>query len=821
MSDIRVSVQWKNPTVFAGEDIECTITFKNIALAPSTHRSSSPNPHTASHGSHRELWKEALPVPSANASTSAIHRKSPSLSGFSQSQARTHKQALSLNSANNSPKSPIVGFHEGTSKTSTPGDNKHRRSVSIVSIRGDANDETSPHSHLLNSGRSSHGHTRAASLHVMPRRNGLLSNGPSSASGNERAFTMPSPLFRASTSYAEQRFGLQSIPHPKHQVVSGVGLASPVTGTRDHSSYPSFRFPHVSVPISEVSGRALRVRNEQSPNPIRRALSPRPQDVSNGLDQINPATRILSPSSINGTPRSSGEFYSMSNNSTETLASEYIPRGKGRLVHRPAHSRHVSNLAPAKASKPEVLMMGYGQIIGSFTLDGSLVNQGPFEEVKRKGIVGGQGGGGVVRNISTKRESGLLGSIGWGNIGGSLGGLLGGTELSSIKESNDSPSARLIPIISTPQSILFVDLQLGPGESKSYTYSHPLPKGIPPSYKGRAMKISYNLVVGTQRAANTTQQHQVQRADIPFRILPGVNGHGQILGHDLMSPHTILQNTASISSVDNAPRRAVAIPGDPSQLKVSNSSPTEFLSYVGRILDTRHLESGLGLLSPTEIDSRSHTPMSEEPSTMRESIDLAILRSNVATSSNRSANRFEIARSGERVAVILLTRPAYRLGEAVPVVIDFHESDVSCYSLHATLETSETIDPAIALRSKASIQRVTRRIYASQFESTISARQVLFSPMIPAASTPEFITSGINLEWKLRFEFVTSRLGDAEELEEGIDGLMEEVAKDERGSVQAAVQGLSCETFDVTVPLRVYGATVGFDEKTEAGDFSI
>lgn len=287
-----------------------------------------------------------------------------------------------------------------------------------------------------------------------------------------------------------------------------------------------------------------------------------------------------------------------------------------------------------------------------------------------------------------------------------------------------------------------------------------------------------------------------------------------------MSPHTILQNTASISSVD-MDQKAGVIPGDPSPLKVSKTSPTEFLSYVEKILDTPHPESGLGLLSPTEFDSQSQTPMSEEPGSMRESIDFAILRSNVATSSNRSANRFEITRSGERVAVIMLARPAYRLGEIVPIAIDFQESDISCYSLHATLETAETIDSAIALRSKASIQRVTRRIHASQFESTVSARKVLFNPMIPTTATPEFITSSVNLEWKLRFEFVTSRLGDAEELEEGIHGLMEEVATDERGRVQAAVQGLPCETFDVTVPLRVYGATAKFDEKTEAGDFCI
>lgn len=331
---------------------------------------------------------------------------------------------------------------------------------------------------------------------------------------------MPSPLFRASTSYAES---LQSTLQLQHQMDSGVGLVSLVTGTRDRSPYPELRPSHVPAHKSEGSGRVSGLHNERSPDYLRRALSPRSQDVSNGLDQIKPATRIYSPSSVNGTPRSSGEFYSMSNNSTETLASEYNPQENSRLFQRPAHSRQTSYLAPAKASKPEVLMMGYAQITGSFVIDGSLVNQAPFEEVKRKGIVGGQGGGGVVRNTSTKRESGLLGSIGWGNIGGSLGGFLGGTELSSIRETNDRAGARSIPILSTPQSILFVDLRLGPGETQSYHYSHPLPKGIPPSYKGRAMKVSYSLVVGTQRASSNAQQHQVQRADIHFRILPSVN----------------------------------------------------------------------------------------------------------------------------------------------------------------------------------------------------------------------------------------------------------------------------------------------------------
>lgn len=338
---------------------------------------------------------------------------------------------------------------------------------------------------------------------------------------NDRASTLPSPLFRASTSFAEQRQSLQAIPSSKIRTAVDGDTSS---GNRNRGSFSSFRFPHVPAPFNANSAQISGLPSDKTLDAIKREVSPRSQELGSGLDQLKLATRILSPSSIDGTPRSSVEFYSMSNNSTETLASEYITHQNSRLLHRPGHSRQSSCLAPTATPRAETLMMGYGQLTGSFTLDGSLVNQGPFEEVKGKGIIGGQGGGGVVRNKSAKRDSGLLGSLGWSNLGESFGGLLGGSELSSIKEAKDSTSAKSIPILSTPQSILFVDLKLGPGESKSYTYRNPLPKGIPPSHKGKAIKVSYSLVVGTQRAASVTQQHQVQRADIPFRVLTSVNG---------------------------------------------------------------------------------------------------------------------------------------------------------------------------------------------------------------------------------------------------------------------------------------------------------
>jgi hypothetical protein len=223
---------------------------------------------------------------------------------------------------------------------------------------------------------------------------------------------------------------------------------------------------------------------------------------------------------VAGTPRSSVDIYSGSNESNETLASEYpaqFPRPRN------GHFRTASKLAiPEERDGPESLTMGYAQVVGQFTLDGSLVNQAPFEEVKRKGVVGGSGGG-VVGIERKKRDTGIFGSLGFSNLGESIGGLLGGAELSSIKEMRNIASSKAIPLLSTPQSVLFIDLTLATGEERSYVYSFTLPRGLPPTHKGRAIRISYHVTVGILRPSAEGGQ-RVRSVDVPFRVFGTVNG---------------------------------------------------------------------------------------------------------------------------------------------------------------------------------------------------------------------------------------------------------------------------------------------------------
>ena len=609
-----------------------------------------------------------------------------------------------------------------------------------------------------------------------------------------------------------------------------------------------FKFPSTVETEQESQGtNELRPESAVSPGsqPESRQLqshSPRPPEEPPPLNESpnNPITRMLTPASVDVTPRSSMDLYSTSNHSTETLASEYAPQPSARLLQRGNHVRQTSRLAVPGAPKgPETLMMGYAQVMGYFTLDGSLVNQAPFEEIKRKGVVGGHGGGGVVGVERSKRETGIFGAFGWSNIGESLNGLLNVGEMSSIKEMNRIASSKSIPLINTTQSILFVDLRLAPGESRSYKYTFTLPRGLPPSHKGRAMKVSYNLTVGIQRPGNG-KERQVRSIEIPFRVFGSVNGRGEILGHDLMSPYIILRDTARTSSISDS---------QPSKSASKESDAVEFFRYVNTLLEQPSTQRGL--LSPTSPHAptrRKSSVVDIDPRTQKDAIDFAILRSNhllnTIPSLSQLANRFTIARSKQTVATLLIPRPAYRLGETIALVIDFKDAVLPTYSVQVALETSERVEPAIAMRSPQSIYRYTRKVHAYAAESSFFAKRLSFGLSIPGNATPEFVTSGVGLEWKLRVEFAIARMvegaanvDDEEEEEEDDDDeeeqksekwlqqlqleLLEETSTDDRGAVLRGVERMHAETFEVSVPVRIYGTVVGGKGEYDVEELSI
>jgi hypothetical protein len=77
-------------------------------------------------------------------------------------------------------------------------------------------------------------------------------------------------------------------------------------------------------------------------------------------------------------------------------------------------------------------------------------------------------------------------------------------------------------VISLPPKLLFCDLKLGASSdsgaeteaARSFLYREVIPADAPPSYRGKFVKVCYNLIVATQRI-----NCKVEVVKVPFRVL--------------------------------------------------------------------------------------------------------------------------------------------------------------------------------------------------------------------------------------------------------------------------------------------------------------
>lgn len=79
---------------------------------------------------------------------------------------------------------------------------------------------------------------------------------------------------------------------------------------------------------------------------------------------------------------------------------------------------------------------------------------------------------------------------------------------------------RGLTVLCTKPKILFCDLKLAPGDSRSFKFEDSIPTEAPPSFRGQAVKYSYKMIIGTQRMGMATKLLR-----IPFRVMvmPGMN----------------------------------------------------------------------------------------------------------------------------------------------------------------------------------------------------------------------------------------------------------------------------------------------------------
>ncbi|XP_054258121.1 RAB6A-GEF complex partner protein 2 [Macrosteles quadrilineatus] len=183
-------------------------------------------------------------------------------------------------------------------------------------------------------------------------------------------------------------------------------------------------------------------------------------------------------------------------------------------------------------------------------------------------------------------------------------------------------------VLSTTPKILFCDLKLAPGESKSYFYSQGLPLEALPSYTGQLVKYSYKITIGTQR--------------VP------------------------LQSPGSVS-----------IP-----------PPVKLLRVPLRVLDVSGVPEDRGLCEDSEDLSPSN-PFLESTAKDHEQDPTIQLLQNITA--RRNPNFYNITNSKGKVARFCLFKQAYKLGEDIIGTFDFSGATVPCVQFTVTLQSEEVI----------------------------------------------------------------------------------------------------------------------------------
>jgi RAB6A-GEF complex partner protein 2 len=298
----------------------------------------------------------------------------------------------------------------------------------------------------------------------------------------------------------------------------------------------------------------------------------------------------------------------------------------------------------------------------------------------------------------------------WGSLGAfrtlNLGSFFGASQPSSLAEMRDRATSKTIPILSTPPSILFVDIRLLPGESRSFSYTFKLPRNLPPSHNGRALRISYSLVVTTQRPGQSAQH--LSTAEIPFRLFSNLDGISHLCftnteychqpKYDLKSPIILLRDQAKVTSLNAGEKPPSPLPPTKTQPRMARRSSTysdkpiessqeEFLDFVDHLLGSL----GKAPISATEPVLRLEVPRTPSPTptrersrhfSCREAIDVAVQRGRGPGASMKSkVGVFEIGKNGVTVAKLTLPRTIYKLGETIEGILELEDGLIRCYQV--------------------------------------------------------------------------------------------------------------------------------------------
>ncbi|PWN37145.1 Rgp1-domain-containing protein [Meira miltonrushii] len=791
-SYLQIAVEPAQSSFFAGEDFACTITFTNTRI---------PVPQT-----------QPLPSRSTFESTGL---------GVEENKQRS----VSFNPAHTvlSPLSALPSsrrFHRKSQSVDIRTFARRNQLERGNAEEGEASDERYYRSLILNDGEEdelSQMHAQEF-LQALPRRQGLIGKNFRNQSASNSLQSTPKfpdistpPMKRHNKAFSVATPGSREYAEHLGKGVPSIQtqFASPRIPSHHVNIEASTPSPAGSRAVSSSSRRVSDVIKPTHPHSRKKSVAQvQAEDLSATfeLDGTSPGSNTPNgPSSLLNTPRQSldlrnnrpgGEgFYGLGENSTmESVLREDFTQYSKMGPNGTPISPHASS------SDIETVLWTFAQFGGHFQVDESLVKPGEFEQVKQRlaglGGAGGLstssfgaigqlgpaaiGGGELGAAVDALEGEERKASEGWGSYlrnvlssgGGSKNATMGAAHRRSgstlLDTRQKTMASRSIPVLSNPPSMVAVDLELAPGQSRSYTFRVPLPPDLPPSYVGKAISFSYTLTLGTNRLGRNKRGMMEQKSRlvrIPMRVYNHVNISGMTTFYDLTNPIINKRDEAIVKS-EEMDIDDTALFDSLSKIEDQKASTGEarrkrrssradaiadkaLLSYADELLSTCKDEN-----EPSDDDVPTDVEVATLMAQKQRMHDLAV----ELLSRNSQKVSYDISKDGRVAAILTLVKSKYRLGDTITGVVTINAADsiARVVRIAAFLESHEEIESTLATLPSGRSQKITKTVHSSFHDSTLDAGQACFSLPIPSGATPNFDTSAVRLVWTVRLAFLTS-----------------------------------------------------------------
>ncbi|KAJ2463433.1 Golgi membrane exchange factor (Ric1p-Rgp1p) subunit [Coemansia sp. RSA 2337] len=359
-------------------------------------------------------------------------------------------------------------------------------------------------------------------------------------------------------------------------------------------------------------------------------------------------------------------------------------------------------------------------------------------------------------------------------VGGGLGGW---SPVTHAANGSSIRAQRSLPLLISSPTVLFSELAMAPGESQTFSLKIQLPKSLPPSFRGRAACISYDLVIIAKQSMLEPSSHVVR---IPFRVLARVGHNGCpetfSFGSPVLMPpsHSRLtfQESTSVATPRNTSPSLVTDSGELSQENLSSAanktveSACEQLAksdFLRSLLHSVDVDMAADVQSVPSIDFGAHGGHSTPEAKQRHDDDKAeeglSMRNIQAVCRKRAPVSFSLSQDGCTVASIWLPKRTYQLGDLVSGKIDLHACPINVYQVSIWLESVETVGDQFSSFSQSRTHELTRKIYAEHHEFCRDARTLGFSLASPPAAAASFASSILSNEWLLRIELIIGQPG--------------------------------------------------------------